>query len=334
MRYQSAQDLKSEVARRVIDRMPTGRRAAASLGVPGGRIDDVDARQPTLAVGIVPGKGDRSLIAVRVQRSGLYEQGAVEEITRMAAGEVDVRYIGVVSKHVTPAFLRARHRPTLIGSSIAHFRVTAGSLTGAVELVGGNAIRLLSCNHILADENRAAEGDSILQPGPLDGGRRPRDEVATLGRIVALRRNGVNEVDCALGRPRPGLDIDHVKLTGSGRLMGLKDGPIAVGEVLSKLGRSTGLTDGRVTAVELDNLVVSYDIGNLRFDNQIEIEGLGPNPFSRPGDSGALVYTKVGRRAVGMIFAGSGQGGSNGRGLSFANPIRRVLGLLDARLSV
>jgi hypothetical protein len=141
-------------------------------------------------------------------------------------------------------------------------------------------------------------------------------------------------VDCALAVPRDGLDMDRVKLTGSGRLAGLSAGPVFVGEVVSKLGRTSGLTDGRVTAVDIDNLVIRYDIGNLRFDNQIEVEGLGPSPFSRPGDSGALVYTKAGREAVGLIFAGSGQGGSNGRGLSFANPVRRVLGQLDARLSV
>ena len=334
MRYQSAQDLKHEITRRVIGRMASGRRAAIDLGVPGGRVEDLDSRQPSIALGIVPGKGDRCQLAVRVQRSGAYESGAVEEIRRMAAGEVDVRYIGIVTKHVTPTFLRARHRPTLLGTSIAHFRVTAGSLTAIVELVGSDVPRLLSCNHILADENRGARGDAILQPGALDGGRRPRDAVGTLGRSVALRRDGINQVDCALAAPRDGLDLDRVKLTGSGRLMGLKAGTVAVGEIMSKLGRTSGLTDGRVTAVEIDNLVISYDIGNLRFDDQLEIEGIGPNPFSRPGDSGALVYTKVGRRAVGMIFAGSGQGGSNGRGLSFANPIRRVLGQLDARLSL
>ena len=47
---------------------------------------------------------------------------------------------------------------------------------------------------------------------------------------------------------------------------------------MSKVGRTTGKTLGRVTAFELDNVVVGYDIGNLRFDNQIEIEGAGTTP--------------------------------------------------------
>ena len=33
------------------------------------------------------------------------------------------------------------------------------------------------------------------------------------------------------------------------------------------------MTKGDVTAFELDNLVVEYDIGFLKFDNQVEIEG-------------------------------------------------------------
>jgi hypothetical protein len=36
--------------------------------------------------------------------------------------------------------------------------------------------------------------------------------------------------------------------------------------------RTTELTRGRATAFELDNVVVGYDLGNFRFDNQIEIE--------------------------------------------------------------
>ena len=286
VRYQSAQDLKQELLRGVIGRLASGRRAALDLGVPGGRIDDVDDRQPSIAVGIVPGSGNGCKLAVRVQRSGLYESGAVEAITRMAAGEVDIRYIGIVSKHVTPAFLRGRHRPTLIGTSIAHFRVTAGSLAAVVELVGSNAPRLLSNNHILADENRGARGDAIVQPGPLDGGRRPRDELGTLGRFVALRKDGVNEVDCALAIPRDGLNIDRTKLTGSGRLVGLSGGPVFVGEVVSKLGRTSGLTDGRVTAVEIDNLVIGYDIGNLRFDTRSRLKDWGQVRLAVPATRG------------------------------------------------
>ena len=91
-----------------------------------------------------------------------------------------------------------------------------------------------------------------------------------------------------------------------------------------KIGRTTGLTYGKVTAFELDDVVVAFDAGNLNFDNQIEIEGVEEHAFSDGGDSGSLVLDPE-FRAVGLLFAGSDIGGSNGKGLTYVNPIRPVL---------
>ncbi len=78
-------------------------------------------------------------------------------------------------------------------------------------------------------------------------------------------------------------------------------------------------------------MVVNYDIGNLRFDGQIEIEGTGQKPFSDGGDSGSLIVN-AGMQAIALLFAGSDLGGRNNRGLTFANPIHRVLKDLKASL--
>ena len=88
-----------------------------------------------------------------------------------------------------------------------------------------------------------------------------------------------------------------------------------------------------MTAIELDDVLVGYgeELGNLRFDDQIEIEGIGTDPFSRGGDSGSLVYREDGV-ALGLLFAGSESGGENGRGLTYVNPIDAVLAALDATL--
>ncbi|NEC93614.1 hypothetical protein G3I71_49620, partial [Streptomyces sp. SID12501] len=105
------------------------------------------------------------------------------------------------------------------------------------------------------------------------------------------------------------------------------------GETVGKIGRTTAVTAGRVTAIELDDVVVGYgeELGDLRFDDQIEVEGTGRSPFSRGGDSGSLVYREDGV-ALGLLFAGSETGGENGRGLTYVNPIDAVLGALDATL--
>jgi len=107
--------------------------------------------------------------------------------------------------------------------------------------------------------------------------------------------------------------------------------PLDIGDNVSKVGRTTGLTHGRVTAIELDNVVVGYDIGNLRFDGQIEIEGAGEGAFSQGGDSGSLIVNAE-RKAVALLFAGGDQGGSNGRGLTYGNPIDKVFDSLEVDL--
>jgi hypothetical protein len=102
---------------------------------------------------------------------------------------------------------------------------------------------------------------------------------------------------------------------------------------VAKIGRSTGLTRGRVTAFELDNVVVGYDIGNLRFDNQIEIEGAEAGPFSQGGDSGSVIVDEE-LKAVALLFAGGDQGGTNGQGLTYASPIHKVLEVLAVELAL
>jgi hypothetical protein len=81
----------------------------------------------------------------------------------------------------------------------------------------------------------------------------------------------------------------------------------------------------------LDNLMVAYDTGLLRFDNQIEIEGAGDQAFSDGGDSGSLVINEESCGAA-LLFAGAPTGGSNSRGLTYANPLRTVLDELEIDL--
>ena len=122
-------------------------------------------------------------------------------------------------------------------------------------------------------------------------------------------------------------------LRGLGKLSGLGDAFLDEGTEVAKLGRTTGLTRGRVTAFEMDNVVVGYDIGNVRFDDQVEIEGAGDGPFSDGGDSGSLIVGRD-KRGVALLFAGSDQGGANGQGLTYANPLRAVLDALKVELAL
>jgi hypothetical protein len=194
---------------------------------------------------------------------------------------------------------------------------------------GGGPLAVLSNNHVLANENRVRRGDAILPPGGHDQEAEPDDTVATLADFVKLKRTGANAVDAAVATLAADIQAEAAKLTGLGRLNGVGDVFLDEGTRVAKLGR----TRGRVTAFELDNVTVEFETGVLRFDNQIEIEAEGDRPFSAGGDSGSLIVG-ADRRAVALLFAGSDQGGTNGQGLTYANPIHTVLDKLKIELAI
>jgi hypothetical protein len=92
-----------------------------------------------------------------------------------------------------------RKRPVPAGISISHIRDNAAGTYGALVKDKANGMRLsmLSNNHVLARMNAATIGDSIIQPGGLDGGD-SGDVVANLARFVPLNYFGDNGVDAAI----------------------------------------------------------------------------------------------------------------------------------------
>ena len=355
MRLESVRDLKQQLLDEVI--LPAAERAAAAGAAgPGGEeqtpevfgigarpFDTVPRVHRSVALGVARRNRDYRL-AIRVQRPMLMAAPLLERLVRTARGEADVRLIGRIDKRVrrprrdatpeTTPWYRTDTRPLLIGASIGHVGVTAGTLGAFARR--GERIYVLSNNHVLANEDRAESGDWILQRAAYDGGREPSERVARLRHWIRLKPRRPNVVDAALAEILPGVayepgllrDLIHGQ---DRRLAEVRAGLIDEGESVYKLGRTTGATEGRVTAFDVDNVVVNYDAGNLRFDNQIEIEGAGRRPFSDGGDSGSLVVDRA-MRAVALVFAGGDSGGTNGLGLTYANPLGRVLAALRAAL--
>ena len=353
MRLESVRDLKRQLIDEVIlpvtaggTGAPPGRtraEARAVFGIGARPFETIPSVHRSVALGV--SKQDTEYrLAIRVQRPNLLSAPLVEHLVRTARGEADVRLIGRIDKRTrrrrgpaaaaaTPWYRRDT-RPLLVGASVGHVRVTAGTIGAFVRR--GDRVFLLSNNHVLANEDRAREGDWILQRAKYDGGREPRERVARLRYWVRLKTHGANVVDAALGEIRKGTEYDAALLrgidAGHDRLVaGVGPDFIDEGQAVYKIGRTTGATEGRVTAFDVDNVVVNYDIGNLRFDDQIEIEGAGDRSFSDGGDSGSLVVDAE-MRAIALLFAGGETGGSNGLGLTFASPIGAVLGALKATL--
>ncbi len=370
MRLDSAQGLKERLLSDVVvpftiqaSKLRTaGARAVASAAEAGGlardetvfgvgarTFENLPALQRSMALGIARSKGEYKL-AVRVQRPSLLHSPMLDYLKGQAKGEVDVRMIGRIDKRAARRRTAARRpvrarasstapwyqldtRPLLIGASIGHVAVTAGSIGAFVKRA--NVDYVLSNNHVLANEDQAASGDWVLQRATFDGGT----AAARVGRLrhwVRLKQNAANLVDAAMAAIKSELEYDASRLRalvngGDRKLRGVGPAFVDEGETVYKTGRTTGATEGRVTAFGLDNVIVGYDIGNLRFDDQIEIEGAGDRAFSDGGDSGSLIVNSE-MKAIALLFAGGDIGGSNGQGLTYANPIQRVLSDLKATL--
>jgi hypothetical protein len=294
----------------------------------------LDRRTPSYFLGVSARGKKNYRLAVRLQDRALERSDLVDKIAARAKGEVDVRYVGRIRARAKPWY-RSRQRPLLIGSStgfLATGFIMAGTLGCFVRSGSSSALYILSNNHVLADENRYPKGGHIVQPGALDGGSPTADRVAKLTRFVRLESGQANFVDCAIAKLNSRIQADVHKLKGIGTLAGQHSGGLQVGDVVHKVGRTTGVRHGRVTAFELDGVAVEYDIGVISFDNQVEIEGGGTRSFSDAGDSGSLIVDDQ-MLAAALLFAGGDHGGSNGKGLTYANPIAAVLKALKVKLA-
>lgn len=327
MRLSSARALKQQAISEIVSPMITAAPQSIGLAFAASSMAVTKTRPRLVALGVAPAGKNQFKLAIRLQRRALEDRPEIQRLISLAKNEVDVRYIGRVRKRATD--LRVACRPLLVGCSVAHCKVTAGTLGGFVERRKGKGTFILSNNHVLANENAAKAGDAILQPGSYDGGKKPRDTIGKLAAFVRLRQR--NSVDSAIATIAPSIEFDVGRLPGLGSLQGVSGSPIEEGLGVAKAGRTTGLTRGRVTAFEVDDVVVSYDLGDIRFDDQIEIEGADSRSFSDGGDSGSLIVDDD-RLAIAQLFAGTDTGGRNGKGLTYASPIQAVLDSLRVNL--
>jgi hypothetical protein len=206
-------------------------------------------------------------------------------------------------------------RPVPIGVSTGHPDITAGTIGARV--TDGTSVWALSNNHVYADQNNASIGDEALQPGPFDGGLTGVDAIGTLADFepIVISTSANNVMDAAIAVSSPALLGNATPSDGYGT-PAVASVSAVPGMRVMKYGRTTGLTKGRVDAVNAI-INVQYDAGVARFVQQVVIRGR----FSAGGDSGSLIVVERGtdaRKAVALLFAG-------GSGITIGNPIGAVL---------
>jgi hypothetical protein len=217
--------------------------------------------------------------------------------------------------------LTGQYRPVPIGVSVGNNDECASGTIGCVVTKAG-ASYILSNNHVLARENAAAIGSDIVQPGRFDNKPKCANEVATdqvadLSAFVPIvfSTTASNTVDAAIAQFTPSTAFSCATLAGFYGTPSSTTVTATVGLAIKKVGRTTELTTGTVTAINA-TVNIGYSSGTARFVNQI----VTSSGFSRSGDSGSLVVTNnAGSNPVGLLFAGTNNG------TTICNPIGNVL---------
>jgi hypothetical protein len=331
MKLESVRALKHEIRDRVLSPLMEQDVHRRRLGVRTARLETMPPPK-TVALGVsTANAGEKEFrLAVRVQHPLLWQGPEIQSIVQAAQGEADVRYIGSVRPFQGPWY-QEPCAPLRIGCSVGHFEITAGTLGAFVKDRASGAVHILSNNHVLAAENQAQLGDDVLQPGKYDHGIDPASAVANLARFIPISFAGPNLVDGAVAQIAPSVNYDPRSLGARGNLSGGRITPLSLYENTYKVGRTTGLTQGKITAIEVENITVTYDKGSALFDEQVEIESANGRPFASDGDSGSLVVDEN-NLAIGIIFGGTQQLEATNPGLVYVNALDAVLNQLNVDL--
>lgn len=220
-------------------------------------------------------------------------------------------------------------RPLCPGISAANESVHAGTIAAicrSTRAAEAGRRYLLGNSHTFADLGAAMPGSAILQPSPRDGGT-AADKVAALSRFSRIDESDTagNRVDAAIAELTAAANVKP-DICCVGTPQGVVEPKI--GTAVQKHGRTTGHSLGIIEDVSVD-VVVPLSRSNparvARFVEQVRIRPAGGSSlFAQGGDSGALVTTRPGNKAVGLLFACPDDGS-----FAIANPIAAVLSELE-----
>lgn len=203
---------------------------------------------------------------------------------------------------------RSRVDPVVPGVSIAGAGESAGTLGCIVWDTDTGAPHVLSNWHVLQGAGGAI-GDEVLQPGRYDDNRSGRNR---LGAVVRSHLGIAGDAAIASIEER-GFDPAILDLD----LAPTEIGEPELGDPVVKSGRTTGVTHGRVSRVDV---VVRLDYGEAG-EHQVGGFEISPDPSRPPeggelsdgGDSGSVWLFKAGngrptRVLAGLHFAGESDG--------------------------
>ncbi|MDB5344328.1 MAG: hypothetical protein JWP89_2705 [Schlesneria sp.] len=189
----------------------------------------------------------------------------------------------------------------------------------------------LSNNHVFADCNHVPVGQPIISPSGPDSRPNlpPPRQICAHSEIVELRSGTPALVSpCLADLAIAEIPDGQVVSSWQGDTDGGYDTPhvpadLATGLEVKKWGRTTRLTRGIMQSVQITTSI-PYDGQHFRalvwLRGAWTVESINEEAFALPGDSGSLVVTADGKKAVGILFAVAAKGR-----IAFVIPIDRVL---------
>jgi hypothetical protein len=205
------------------------------------------------------------------------------------------------------------------------FGGTLGSL-----LTNGTNLFILSNNHVLGLSDGGAVGQEVTQPGVIETNCSLTGtiNVATVSTIINLQTQPIPAfpVDVTTAQIINGQVDPNDNVLELGALSTVNGVQVpqpappaagsgittAVGKLLAKSGRTTGLTCSAVDATDVSMVVVQYESGcsttpfNVTYNDEITVANMsnGQN-FIGDGDSGSLAVDEATAQPVALLFAGS-----------------------------
>lgn len=199
----------------------------------------------------------------------------------------------------------SEHRPVTGGVQISNGKGHVGTLGCFAQLVADDTLVLLSNEHVLYSDGAVA-GDKIGQPNfenkcccccaYVDG---------EIGTILGPAINN-STVDCAIASVNPGIALDHILHNSMDDAELHIDGidTAVVGDNVRKIGRTSGLTQGRVRSINGPTASRNGQIFIRPVDTETFTESKnGKKAFSDGGDSGSIIIDES-NNVIGLLWGG------------------------------
>lgn len=217
-----------------------------------------------------------------------------------------------------------RVRPICGGVGISNQDVGGVGTLASIVMDSNGDPYILSNNHVIS--GNYSVGTKITQPSFADGGKEESDTIATASNFIPYSED-YNIVDAAIAKVAPGTEFyNGILLDEGGKNYDVITGyrSAKVGERVTKHGRTTGETTGKIIDTDFSTTMPYPNGQRLHFKDQLLIR-----LDSVSGDSGSIITGKDGN-AVGLLIGGSID--ESGKRYVVANKIRNVFELLNIKL--